>query len=378
MNCTGDTTADRLSAHCSGSVAGHPVEVQAFRSHRPHSRLCYGLVLAHLSLRAQAKGCSSPSGQAELRATLSHSFRLLLLSFGLPTNSSLRLLLRPGPLRWALGLGLVVGPWRVDLSGGLRLETAGLYGWHMLVEYATNGVTHKAEVTGRMRLESWCHVWADVSGVWDLVSSSLVVSARCGEVGRLAWVQVREEEGGAQHRTSFTILGKASKDGLKGSLGLEKQKNSLQCQLSVVLLKDHKAELGWTLWHQWASLASTIPEWVDFHGSGQLRDTSLSGSARVSLDTQSAQLDITAAWKAHASFRAILQHSLARLMAAGLPEELTVSVLAGPSLSQVEVKSDVCSVLALGNLQRGGDDRRRSWSLSVHQQCVFLKVRQET
>uniref|UniRef100_UPI003AABB2CD uncharacterized protein n=1 Tax=Centroberyx gerrardi TaxID=166262 RepID=UPI003AABB2CD len=375
MNCTGDATADRLSGQCYGSVAGRPVEVRAFRSYRPHSRLCYGLALAHLSLSAQAKGCYSPHGQTEIRANLTHSSRLLLMSLGLPTNSSLRLLLRPGPLRWALGMGLAAGPWRADLSVGLRLEMAGLYGWHGLVEYGTPGVTHKAEVTGRMRLESWCHVWVDVSGAWDSVSSSLLVSVRCGGVGRLVWMQVRGSEGGAPHRTSLAIRGRAGKDGLKGSLGLENQQDSLQCLLSV-LLKDHKAEVGWTLQHHWASLASTIPERVDLQGSGQLLDTSLSGSARVSFDTRSAQLDVTSAWEPYASLRVTLQHNLATLMSAGVPEGLTVSMLSGSSQARLEtllppqssvnvsINHSGCSTNLDTHLQAGGEEKG-SLSLSV-------------
>ncbi|XP_070700951.1 uncharacterized protein [Pempheris klunzingeri] len=55
--------------------------------------------------------------------------------------------------RWALGVGLVVGPWIMDLNVGLRLEKPGLYGWHGLLEFGNLGVTHKAEVTGRVGLE---------------------------------------------------------------------------------------------------------------------------------------------------------------------------------------------------------------------------------
>lgn len=76
-----------------------------FRPHRPHSRLCYGLSLAHSSLGAQAKGCYGSSSQKELVANLTHSPVLLLTYLGVPTKSSLRLLLRPrvsevGPEHW--------------------------------------------------------------------------------------------------------------------------------------------------------------------------------------------------------------------------------------------------------------------------------------
>lgn len=374
MNCTGDATADRLSAQCYGNVAGRPVEVRVFRSYRPHNRLCYGLSLAHFSLSAQAKGCYSSSGQKELRANLTHSSVLLLTYLGVPTKSSLRLLLRPGPQRWALGIGLVVGPWRMDLNVGLRLERPGLYGWHGLLEFGTRSAAHKAEVTGRMRLESWCHIWADVSAAWDSITSSLLLSVRCKGVGRLVWVQVRRVEGGVPLKTSLTVHGQAGKDGLKGSLGLENEHDSFQCLLSV-LLKDQKAEVGWTLQHHWASLASIVPNRVDLQGSGQLSDTSLSGSARGSFNTRSAQIDVTAAWEPSTSLKVMLQQNLA---ATGVPGELTVSMSTTASQAEFKVESDVCSVLLLSNQHRGGGDRRTSWNFFVHQRCVLLKVSEET
>eukprot|EP00064_Thunnus_orientalis_P014659 superscaffoldBa00002579_g14706 len=369
MNCTGDATADRLTAQCYGNVAGRPVEVRAFRSYRPHNRLCYGLSLTHFSLSAQLKGCFSPNGQKELRANLTHSSALLLTFLGVPTKSGLRLLLRPGPQRWALGIGLVVGPWRMDLNVALRVERAGLYGWHGLLEYGSRSITNKAEMTGRMRLESWCHIWADVSVAWDSVSSTLLVSVRCNGVGRLVWEQVRRVEGGLPHKTSLTVHGKAGKDGLRGSLGLENQQDSLHCLLSV-LLKNHKAEVGWTLQHHWASVASIIPNRVDLQGSGQLHDTSLSGSAQVSFNTHSAQLDVTATWEPFTSFRVTLQQNLATT---GVPGAVTVSMLSTASQAQVEVESDVCSVLLLANQQRRGAGKMMSWNVFVHQRCVFLK-----
>ncbi|XP_045070322.1 uncharacterized protein LOC121534786 [Coregonus clupeaformis] len=331
MSCTGYATNgaanDRLSAHCSEASRGRPVECSAFRSKRPHSsRLCYGLALAYPSITAQAKGCYSPTGQAELMANLTHSSRLLQLSLGLPSRSSLRLLLRPGPKRWGLGFGLAVGPWKVQVSGGLRQEAAGLYAWHGLVEYGTPHVTHKAEVRGRVRAERWCHLWVEVSGVWDSVRSSLVVSTRCGGGVRVAWVRITEGEGAlAPSRTSLTIIGSAVKDGLRGTVGLENNQDSLHCLLSL-LLRESRAELGWTLHHQWASLStSSIPERVDLHGSAQVRRASLSGNARVSLDAHSANLDVTATWEPlghapNAALRAIFQHDLATLKHAGIPE----------------------------------------------------------
>lgn len=377
MNCTGDTTADRLSAHCYGNVVDRSVEVRAFRSYRPHNRLCYGLLLTHLSLHAQAKACYSLSGQSELRANISHSSVLLLTYLGVPTKSGFRLVLRPGPQRWVLGIGMVVGPWKAELNVGLRLEGPGLSGWHGLLEYGTNSVTHKAAVTGRMRVESWCHIWADVSMEWDSASSSVLVSMRCTGVGRLAWVQVGRFEGGVLHKTSLNVHGQAGKDRLKGYLSFENQQDSLQWLLSV-LLKDYKAELGWNLQHHWASLASILPYTMDLQGSGQLRDTSLSGSAQVSFNTRSALINITAAWQPSTSlqFRAMLLQNLAT--AASVPEVLTVSGLTTTSQVQFEVESEPCSMLLLTNQHTRGKGSRTSWNVFVRQRCVLLKVRTET
>lgn len=368
MNCTGDVAADRLSAHCYGRVVGHPVEVRVFRSYRPHSRLCYGLSLAVCSLSAQAKGCYSSNGQKELRANLTHSSRLLMTYLGVPTKCDLRILLQ----RKNLGIELVVGPWRTDLNVGLRAERPGQYGWHGLLEYGTHSVTHKVELTGRIRLQSWCHIWADISVAWDSLNSSLLVSVQCKGVGRLVWVQVSNNEGGVPDKASLTIHGHTGKDGLKGSLGLENQKDSLQCLLSV-LLKDQKAEVSWILQHHWASLVSIIPKRVDFLGSGQLQHTSISGSARFSYNTCSAQMDLTAAWDPPVSFRVLIQQNLA---SAGLPGALNVSMSTTAGRAQFELESDLCSVLLLTNQHRGGEDRRTSWSVFAQQRCIFLKVRE--
>ncbi|CAB1444060.1 unnamed protein product [Pleuronectes platessa] len=370
MNCSGDAAADRITAQCYGNVEGRPVEVQAFRSYRPHNRLCYGLMLAHYSLSAQAKGCYSSDGQRELRANLTHSSMLLMTYLGIPTKSGLRILVRPGPQRWALGMGLLVGPWRTDLNVALRLEKPGLYGCHGLLEYGSSIVTHKAEFTGRVSLESWCHIWADVTVAWNSISSSLLASLKCKGVGRLVWVLVRDIEGDPPHKTSLTIHGQAERDGFKGSLGLENQQDSLQCLMSA-LLKDQKAEVSWTMQHYWTSLVSIIPHRVHFQGSGQLHDTSLSRSARYSFNTCSAQMDMTAAWKPSPSFRVILQQNMA---SACLPGGLTVSMSSTASHAQFEVESDACSVLLLASQHRGGEDRRTSWNGFVQQQCGPLKV----
>lgn len=369
MSCTGDATADRLSAQCYGNVAGRPVEVRVFRSYRPHSRRCYGLSFTHFSLSAQAKGCYSSNGQKELRANFTHSSVPLLTFLGVPNKSSLRLLLRPGPQRWALGIGLFVAPWGMDLNMGLRLERPGLYGWHGLLKFGTHSVTHKAEMTGRIRFESWCHIWADVSVAWNSVTSTLLASVRCNGFGRLEWVHVGRVEGGVPHKTSLTVHGQVGTDGLKGSLGLENEHDSFQCILSI-MLKGQKAEFGWTLQHHWASLASIIPNRLDLQGSGQLSEASLSGSARVSFNTDSAQIDIAAAWEPSTTLRVMLQQNLATT---GVPGELIVSISTTASQGEVEVESDVCSMRVLAN-----QHRRTSWRFFVHQRCALLKVREET
>ncbi|KAM7401003.1 hypothetical protein PAMA_005280 [Pampus argenteus] len=359
MNCTGDATADRLSARCYGNVAGRPVEVRAFRSYRPHNRLCYGLSLIHSSLSAQAKGCFSPNGQKELRANLTHSSVLLLTVLGVPTKSGLSLLLRPGPHRWALGTGLAVGLWRMDMNVGLRVERSGVYGWHGLLEYGGGNVTNKAELTGRVRLESWCHMWADIGVAWDSVSSTLLVSVRCNGLGRLVWEQVRRVEDGVPHKSSLTMHGQAGKDGLRGSLGLENQQDSLHSLLSV-LLKDHKAEVGWTLQHHWASLTPIIPHRVDLQGSGQLHNTSLSGSIQVSFNTYSTQIDITTAWEPFTSFRVTLQQNVATT---GLPG--VVTTLLPPQTSfNVSITRSGCSTNLTAVLQ-AEDEHNVSLTLSL-------------
>lgn len=372
MNCTGDVIADRLSAQCYGNVTGRPVEVRVFRSYRPHNRLCYGLSLSHINLSAQAKGCYSSNGQKELRVNLTHSSVLLLTNLGVPTKSSLRLLLRPGPQRWAIGFGLFVGPWGMDLNLGLRLERPRLYGWHGLLKFGTRSVAHKAEMTGRMRLESWCHFWADISTAWDSVTSSLLVSVRCTGMGKLVWVHVGGVEGNIQQKTSLTIQGQAGRDGLRSILGLENGHGSLQCLLSV-LLKHQKAEFDWTLQHHWASLASIVPSRVDLHGTGQLSDTVLSGNVQVSFNNRSAQIHITAAREPFTSFRIMLQQSLA---ATDVPGELAISTFTTANQPEVEVESNTCFVLLQANQQRRGEDS--SWGFFVHQRCVLLKVREET
>lgn len=368
MNCTGDAGADRLSAQCYGNVAGRPVEVRAFRSYRPHTRLCYGLSLSHFSLSAQAKGCLSPSGQRELRTNLTHSLPLLTY-LGVPSKSGLRLLLRLGAQRWALGIGLGAGPWIMDLNVGLRAERVGLYGWHGLLQYGRRGATSKAEVTGRATLESWCHIWADVNAASDTVSSSLLVSARCKGVGRLVWELVWRDKDGAPVKTSLTAHGQAGKDGFKGSLGLENQQDFLQCVFSA-LLKDRRAALAWTFQHQWTPLITIIPNRMDLRGSGQLHDTSFTGGAQVSFNTRSAHIDITTAWESSTSFKVSLQQNVAT----GAPRTLTVGAVSTADVAQFEVESDVCSLLLLARTRLG---KRSSWKAFAHQQCVFLKVRQE-
>lgn len=374
MNCTGDAAADRLSAQCCGNVAGHPVEVRVFHSHRPHSRRCFGLSITHASLSAQAKGCYSSDSQRELRANFSHSSVPLLTYLGVPSKSSLRLQLRPGPQRRALGIGLFVGPWGMDLNTGLRMERPGLYGWHGLLNVGTQGFTHRAEMRGRIKFDSWCHIWADASVALDSVTLTVLASVRCKGFGRLVWLNVRSAEQGVDQKTSLTLNGQVGTDGLKGSLGLENEHDSLQCILSV-LLKGHKVEFGWTLQHQWASLISVIPNRLDLQGSGQLTETLLSGTARVSLNSRSAQINITVAPESFANLRVTLKQNL---VPTGPPGELTLSILTTASQADLEVHIDECSVHLLAKQRKGGADGRSSWEIFAQQQCVLLKVREET
>lgn len=350
------------------------MEVRISRSNKSHGRRCYGLSAAFVNLSTQATGCYSPNGHKDLRVNLTHSSGLLLTYWGIPIQCGLRILIRPGPQRKALGIGLELGPWRTDLNVGLRLERPGLYGVHGVLEYGTRSVTHKAEVRGWMRLESWCHIWADVGVVWDSVSSSLLVSVRCKGMGKLVWVQTRKIQGGVPHKTLLTVHGQAGEHGLKGSLGLEHQQDSLQCLLSV-LQKAQKTEVSGILQHQWASLDSIIPKRVDFQGSGQLHSTSFSGNARFSCNTHTAQMDVTAAWEPSPSFRVTLQQNLASSVSPGL---LVVSASTTANQAQFELESDVCSMLLFTNQHRGGEKRSTSWRVFLQQRCVLLKVREET
>lgn len=374
MNCSGDATADRLSAQCYGSLAGHPLEVRVFRSYRPHSRRCYGASLAHSSLTAQAKGCYASNGQRELRANFTHSAVPVLVRLGIPNKWGLRLLLRPGPQRWGLGAGLLVGSWVTDLNLGLRMEMPGAYGWHGFLIYGAHGVSRKAEITGRIRFESWCNIWADAAVVLNSVSSTLLVSARCKLLGRLVWVYYGSDEGDEQQKTSLTIRGQRGPNGLKGSLGLENGFDSLQILLSA-LLKGHKADFGCTLQHHWASVASFVPNRLDLQGSAQLSDASISGSVRVSADTRLARLHVTAAWEPFAALRVALQQNLAT---SGAPEELTVNLSSTASQTLLDVDCNMCDLHVLATHQRSRADRTTAWNFVARQQCALLKVRGET
>lgn len=298
----------------------------------------------------------------------------MLAHLGIPSKWSLRLLLRPGPQRWGLGLGVLVGSWVMDLNMALRLEMPGVYGWHGLLVYGTRSVSRKAEITGRLRLERWCDVWADVGVALDSASSTLLVSARCKGVGRLVWLHYSSDRGGEQQKTSLTIQGQRGANGLKGSLGLENGLDALQILLSA-LLKGPKADFGCTLQHHWASVASVIPNRLDLQGSGQLSDASVSGSARVSVNTRLAQVNVTAAWQPSSTLRVALQQNLAP---SGAPEELTVHLATTASQAELQVESEACDLHILATHQRTRADRTTAWNLVAHQQCVFLKVGWET
>lgn len=342
-----------------------------FRSSRPHGRRCYGAWLTHASLSAQAKGCATSGGQKELRANFTHSALPELLRLGIPNQWGLRLLLRPGPRRWGLGVGLLLGSWVTDLNLGLRVEMPGVYGWHGLLVYGTRGLSRKAEITGRVRFESWCNIWADAAVVLDSVTSTLLASARCKGVGRVVWLYYGSDEGGEEQKTSLIIQGQGGANGLKGSLGLENGFDSLQILLSA-LLKGRKASFGCTLQHGWASAASFVPNRLDLQGSAQLGDASLSGGVRVSVDARVARLDVTAAWDPFAALRVALQQNLAPTSA---PEELTVhlSNTAGRTLLEVECKT--CQLHVQAAQQRTRADGTTAWNFVARQQCALLKVR---
>lgn len=350
------------------------MEVRVFRSHRPHSRRCFGLSLTHASLSAQAKGCYSSDGQRELKANFSHSSVPLLTYLGVPSKSSLRVQLRPGPQRRALGIGLFVGSWGMNLNTGLRLERPGLYGWYGLLNVGTQGFTHRAEMRGRIKFDGWCHIWADVSVALDSVTLTLLASVRCKGFGRLVWLNVRSAEQGVDQKSSLTLSGQVGTDGLKGSLGLTNENDSLQCILSV-LMKGHKVEFGWTLQHQWPSLVSVIPNRLDLQGSGQLTDALLSGTTRVSLNSRSAQINITADLELFTNLRVSLKQNL---VPTGPPGELTLSISTAARQADLEVYMDGCSVRLLAKQHRGGVDGRTSWEIFAQQRCVLLKVREET
>lgn len=374
MNCTGEAaTADRLSAQCHGNVSGLPVEVRLFRSHRPHGRRCCGLSLTHANLAAQAKGCHASDGHRELRLNFSHSSVPLLTRLGVPSKSSLRLQLRPGPRRRGLGLGLSVGPWTMDLNLGLRLESPGFYGWHGLLHLGTQSLVRVAEVRGRLKFDSWCHIWTDVSAAMGSVTLGLQGSVRCKGFGRLLWLNVRRADEGAEQKTSLTLNGQVGTDGLKGFLALENEHDSLQCTLLLMLLKGHKLEFAWILQHQWAFLTSVIPDRLDLLASAQLADALLSGTATVSLNSRSAHIDITATREA---LRITLKQNL---VSTGPPGALTVTLSSSANRADMEVDADHCVVRLLAKRHRGGGvDGRSSWEVVAQQRCVFLKVSQET
>lgn len=374
MNCTGEAAAvDRLSAQCHGNLSGLPVEVRVFRSHRAHSKRCYGLSLTHASLAAQAKGCHAFDGHRELRLNFNHSFVPLLTRLGVPSQSSLRLQLRPGPRRQGLGFRLSIGPWEMDLNLGLRLESLGFYRWHGLLQLGHQGWVHVTEVRGRLKFDSWCHIWTDVSATMGSVTLGLQGSVRCKGFGRLLWLNVRSAGEGGEQKTSLTLNGQVGTDGFKGFLALENEHDSLRCTLLLLLLKGQKLEFAWTLQHQWALLTSVIPNRLNLQGSAQLADALLSGAAKVSLNSRSAHFDIAATRE---NLRVTLSQNL---VSTGPPGVLTVSLSSSADRAHMEVDADHCAVRLLARRHRGGGvDGRNSWDAVAQQRCVYLKVSEET
>ncbi|KAG7456895.1 hypothetical protein MATL_G00240760 [Megalops atlanticus] len=362
MNCTGEAAADRVSGQCSGSVSGEPAEVRAFHSRRPHKR-CQGAELRYGRSAARLEACRSTKNQTELTASASHSFALLS-SLGVPTEARVRAFLKPRLHRWLAVLGASLGEWRAYVSG--QLTVAPVYRWHGLASYSAPSSSRTAEVRGLVRTGP-CYFVADVSAALDGATSSLVVSARCGGL-RVTWVQLREGEGGG--RTSLTVLGQAGRNGVRGSLGLEKDEDSLHCQASLLLL-EKRADVGWTLQHRWASLTGTVPDQLDLHGSVRAGHASVSGSARLSLGPGAAQLQLSAAWEPHTFVRAALQHGLPQLRDAGIPEDSSLSLSLGRGRARMELSSESCSVSAHGSLTSG---RSGTWSLAILQSCTWLQM----
>ena len=71
MNCTGDSSTERLLGQCNGGLSSRFVEVRAFSSSRPHGGLCYGPAKARLRLDTQAKGRISPAGRETCSVSVS-------------------------------------------------------------------------------------------------------------------------------------------------------------------------------------------------------------------------------------------------------------------------------------------------------------------
>ncbi|XP_070774929.1 uncharacterized protein [Enoplosus armatus] len=136
---------------------------------------------------------------------------------------------------------------------------------------------------------------------------------------------------------------------------------SAQCYGNVAgrPVEDQKAEVGWIVQHHWASLAPIIPNRVDLQGSGQLSDTSLSGSARVSFNARSAQIDMTAAWEPSTSLRVTIQQNQATT---GVPGELT-TLLPSQTSANISITRSGCSTNLRTVLQAEGEQKG---SLSLH------------
>ncbi|XP_031710756.1 uncharacterized protein LOC116387634 isoform X2 [Anarrhichthys ocellatus] len=159
MNCTGDATADRLSAQCYGNVAGRPVEGTVF----PASLALHGLLSVvpcqltmTSSLRADSQDLSLELSQScrppSFSGTLTHSF-LGLRSHGVPQMITVEATAPGGP----------------EQAGTLFIKAGACY------IRANRDIEAKGRTQWLWSLESKCpmlqahlngSVWQDPHGIW--------------------------------------------------------------------------------------------------------------------------------------------------------------------------------------------------------------------